>query len=151
MIGTIAGIARHARPKTAMETLEQATVTLEGGISGDFRGGMRGKPYKRQVTLMERVDWDAAMSDLGLHLPWQERRCNLLVEGLDLPQRAGARLTIGSHVVLEITGEDDPCSRMDAIAPGLEAALTPDWRGGACARVISGGPIAIGDTIRIEP
>jgi MOSC domain-containing protein YiiM len=39
---------------------------------------------------------------------------------------------------------------MDAIAPGLQAALSTDWRGGACTRVRQGGRIAIGDQIRIE-
>ena len=38
----------------------------------------------------------------------------------------------------------------DPLAPGLFAALTPDWRGGACSRVLAGGMIAIGDAIRIE-
>jgi MOSC domain-containing protein YiiM len=46
-----------------------------------------------------------------------------------------------------ITRETDPCERMDALAPGLRAALTPDWRGGACSRVVVGGTIRVGDTI----
>lgn len=132
-----------------MEVIEAAEVTLEGGIAGDYRGGVRGKPYKRQVTLIERIDWEAAMAELGRSIPWQERRANLLVD-IDLPQVAGARLRIGPDVVLEVTVEDDPCTRMEAIAPGLEAALTPDWRGGACTTVIAGGRIAVGDEIRIE-
>jgi len=151
MSGRLAGIARHRRPRGVVETLDAVEVTLERGVEGDFRGGAKGKPHKRQVTLIERGDWDAAMAELGLSLDWSQRRCNLLVDGFDLPQRVGARVRIGESVVLEITTECDPCSRMEALAPGLEAALTPDWRGGACARVISGGHIAIGDRIRIEP
>ena len=60
------------------------------------------------------------------------------------------RSRIGADVVLEITRETDPCERMEALAEGLRAALTPNWRGGACAMVITGGEIAIGDEIRIE-
>jgi MOSC domain-containing protein YiiM len=52
--------------------------------------------------------------------------------------------------VLEVTRHTDPCERMEALAPGLFAALTPDWRGGACTRVLMGGRIAVGDEIRIE-
>ena len=148
--GILLGIARHARSKAPMEVLDAADVTPEGGVVGDFRGGMKGKPYKRQVTLIERADWDAALAEIGRSIPWQERRANLLVDGIDLPQVPGARIRIGGDVVLEVTGEDDPCSRMEVIAPGLEAALTPDWRGGACAKVIRGGRIAAGDEIRIE-
>ena len=149
-MGVLIGIARHARPKAPMEVIERARVTPECGIVGDFRGAMKGKPYKRQVTLIERGDWDAAMAEVGHNLPWQERRSNLLVDGLDLPQVPGARLRIGSDVVLEVTRETDPCERMEALAEGLKAALTPDWRGGACTMVIEGGEIAVGDTIRIE-
>ncbi|WP_294298934.1 MOSC domain-containing protein [uncultured Sphingomonas sp.] len=149
-MGVLLGIARHARPKAPMEVIEHARVTPETGIAGDFRGAMKGKPYKRQVTLIERSDWDAAMAEVGHSIGWQERRANLLVDGLDLPQTKGVRLRIGADVVLEITRETDPCERMEALAEGLRAALTPDWRGGACAMVVTGGEIAVGDEIRIE-
>ncbi|MHA6722808.1 MOSC domain-containing protein [Sphingomonas sp. RS2018] len=150
MTGTLAGIARHARPKGPMDTLGHALVTPEGGIVGDFRGAMKGRPYKRQVTLMEAGDWAAAMAEVGHNIDWSERRANLLVAGLDLPQTPGTRLRIGEHVVLEITRETDPCERMEALAEGLRAALSPDWRGGVCAMVITGGAIGVGDTIRID-
>ncbi len=134
-----------------MESIDHAEVSLDGGIAGDFRGARKpGGLGRRQVTLMEAGDWDAAMTQVGRTIPWFERRANLLVEGLDLPQTAGVRLSIGADVVLEITRETDPCERMEALAPGLRAALTPDWRGGACTRVLAGGRIAVGDLIRIE-
>ncbi len=150
MTGVLLGIARHARSRAPIELVEQVEVTVEGGIHGDFRGAMRGKPYKRQVTLIERCDWAAAMAEVGHTIGWQERRANLLVDGFDLPQTAGVRVRIGAEVVLEITRECDPCERMEALAEGLRAAMTPDWRGGACAMVISGGRIAVGDEIRME-
>ncbi|WP_404368989.1 MOSC domain-containing protein [Sphingomonas sp. MMS24-J45] len=134
-----------------METLDQIEVSVEGGISGDFRGVVKpGGKGRRQVTLIEAGDWAAAMAEVGHSIPWAERRANLLVEGLDLPQVAGTKLRIGEDVVLQITRETDPCERMEALAPGLRAALTPDWRGGACSRVLAGGTIRIGDTIRVE-
>lgn len=151
MTGTLAGIARHARPKGPMELLDHARVSRECGIDGDFRGAVKpGGRGLRQVTLIERRDWESAMVELQRDIPWQERRANLLVDALDLPQRPGAEVRIGRDVVLRITGECDPCSRMETIAPGLKAALTPDWRGGVTAKVISGGEIALGDEIRIE-
>jgi MOSC domain-containing protein YiiM len=58
-------------------------------------------------------------------------------------------LRIG-EIILEITGECDPCSRMEEISPGLRAALTPGWRGGRLARVIHGGHIAVGDAISLH-
>lgn len=150
LVGTLVGIARHPRPKAPMEVIEAAEVTREGGIAGDYRGAMKGKPHKRQVTLLERGDWEAAMAEVGHAIPWQERRANLLVDGLDLPQVAGVRLRIGAELVLEVTRETDPCERMEALATGLRAALMQNWRGGACTKVIVGGHIAVGDEIRIE-
>jgi MOSC domain-containing protein YiiM len=150
VVGRLIGIARHARPKAPMEVVDHVLVTPEGGVTGDFRGAMKGKPYKRQVTLLEVEDWATAMAEVGHSLPWQERRSNLLVENFDLPQVKGVRLRIGAEVVLEITRETDPCERMEALAEGLKAALTPDWRGGACTMVITGGSIAVGDEVRID-
>ena len=132
-----------------MELIDRASVSLTGGVEGDFRGGSKGKPHKRQVTLIEAGDWAAAQAELGHNLPWQERRANLLVDGLDLPQRAGVRIRVGT-ALLETTVETEPCHRMDALIDGLRAALTPDWRGGCCAKVVEEGTIAIGDDVRIE-
>lgn len=149
--GTLAGIALHRVRRGAVEVLDRAEVTVGDGIDGDCRGPVRpGGKGRRQVTMMERADWDAAMAEVGADLPWQERRANLLVDGLDLPQRPGARLRIGADMVVEITMECDPCHRMEQMLPGLQVALAPDWRGGVCTRVIHGGSIAVGDTIRIE-
>ena len=145
----LAGIARHAFPKAPMEVVEAVDVTVEGGLHGDFRGAVKpGGRGKRQVTMMERGDWDAAMAELGRSIPWQERRVNLLLDGVDIPQISGTRVRIGA-VELEITVECDPCSRMETIATGLKAALNDDWRGGACARVKIGGRITVGDPVSI--
>ena len=150
-MGVLAGIARHAFPKAPMEVLDAVDVTVEGGLQGDFRGAVKpGGRGKRQVTMMERADWDAAMAELGHAIPWQERRVNLLLDGIDIPQVPGTRVRIGA-VELEITVECDPCSRMETIATGLKAALNTDWRGGACSRVKVAGRITVGDTVAIVP
>ena len=133
-----------------MDVVERAEVTLDGGIHGDFRGGMKGRPHKRQVTLIELGDWEAATAAVGRSIAWQERRSNLLVGGFDLPQTPGVLLRVGRDVILEITRDTEPCERMEALAPGLKAALMPDWRGGACTMVRRGGTIAVGDEIGIE-
>ncbi|MGI4733076.1 MAG: MOSC domain-containing protein [Janthinobacterium lividum] len=153
--GVIAGLARHGRRKGPIEVIDRAEISVDGGIAGDWRGTRRpGSSGRRQVTLMERGDWDAALaeleSDVASALPWWERRSNMLIDGLDLPQVPGARLLLGASVVIEVTCETNPCNRMDALAPGLFAALLPDWRGGVCGRVLNGGHVAIGDVIRIE-
>ncbi len=143
--GRLLGIARRERKRAPMQALERASVTGETGVAGDFRG----RPGDRQVTVLARESWEAACRELGTEIAWTSRRANLLVEGLALAERAGDRIVIGD-TVLEITGETDPCSRMDEASPGLRLALTPDWRGGVCCRVVSGGEIRIGDSVRLE-
>ncbi len=134
-----------------METLDHVEVSVASGLHGDCRGVVKpGGKGRRQVTLLEASDWEAAMAEIGHSLPWFERRANLLVEGLDLPQIPGTKLRIGADVLLEVTRETDPCERMEALAQGLRAALLIDWRGGACSRVLAGGMLRVGDTIRVE-
>ena len=150
-MGRLAGIARHDRPKGPMETVEAVSVTCAAGVDGDYRGTLAAqKPgRKRQVSLIERECWDAALAEIGGSLDWHHSRRNLLLDGLRLLRQPGTRLQIGASLVIEITGECDPCERMDALHEGLRAALTPDWRGGFLGRVIEGGEIAVGDEIRI--
>ena len=149
--GRLAGIARHGIPKGPMETLDHVAVTQAEGVHGDFRGGLASsKPTrKRQVSLIEAECVTAAFAESGAVLDWSDCRRNLLVHGLRLPREEGLRVQIGDSLVVEITGECDPCERMDALHEGLRAALTPDWRGGFLGRVIEDGEIAVGDEIRI--
>ncbi len=148
--GVIAGLARHAAPRAAMEVIDRATITPERGVEGDCKGRFKpGGRNRRQVTLIERGDWEAATAALGVDLPWSDRRANILVDGIDLPQIPGTVLRIGD-VRLVVMAECDPCHRMDALAPGLQQALRDDWRGVVCTRVLSGGEIAVGDAIIVE-
>jgi len=134
-----------------MEVIERARLVEGKGVAGDFRGTRKaGLTGQNGVVLIEAADWAAAADECGAIVPWYERRANLLVEDLDLPQQSGARLRIGSEVLVEITQECAPCERMEALHPGLRAALESDWRAGARARVLRGGKIAVGDAIRIE-
>jgi MOSC domain-containing protein YiiM len=151
-MGRIAGIARHERPLGPMEVIDRAELVEGQGIAGDFRGTRKaGSTGQNGVVLVEAGDWAAATVECGADTPLHERRGNLLIEGLDIPQTPGARLRIGSDVLVEITQECAPCERMEALHPGLRDALSPDWRAGARARVVRGGAVAVGDEIRIDP
>ena len=145
-MGRLAGIARHAERRGPIETLTSVRLTPEAGVDGDRNG----PKFKRQVTLIEASDWAAAIAEVGVELPWWARRANLLVEDFDLPHGGDVRIRIGAEVVIELKMEIDPCERMDELAPGLRAALVPDWRGGAGGKIVAGGTIAVGDEIRIE-
>ncbi|MCF4165296.1 MOSC domain-containing protein [Zavarzinia compransoris] len=145
MTGTLIGIARRSAKRAPMEEMTEARVSPDAGVEGDFRG----KPGKRQVTVLAAEGFAAAVAEIvpaPARAPWTLRRANLLVEGVSLPRTPGARLSIGD-LILEVTGETDPCSRMDEQVPGLTKALTPDWRGGVTCRVIAPGTIRLGDAV----
>jgi len=151
--GRLAGIATRDRPRGEMlHGMNRVHASRAAGIAGDFRGALaaRKNSFRRQVSLIEAESWAMAMAELRLDLPWWVRRSNLLLQGIRLPRREKFILRIGGQCRLLITVECDPCSRMEEIAPGLEAALAPDWRGGFLAEVISDGDIAVGDEVRIE-
>jgi MOSC domain-containing protein YiiM len=140
--GKLIGIAKAAQLRMPLEEMQSATVSVEGGIDGDIRGRKR----DRQITVLFRESWDDACRELGVSLPWTTRRANLLVEGIAAPQIAGGQIRIGD-VVLEIRMETDPCDLMERAHSGLKSALTPDWRGGVCCNVVTGGQLRIGDSV----
>lgn len=133
-----------------MEELTAGEVTVEAGLTGDSRGA---KFKSRQITVLAREDWEAALLDVSdlmgqPILPWTTRRANLYVEGIRLPRAKGGVLQIGP-VVLEITGETNPCHRMEEAHKGLLSALHPHWRGGVTCRVRDGGAISLGDEVTV--
>ena len=146
--GRVVAIARRERTRAPMEVLDSAEVSVEAGVAGDARGALRG----RQVTVMTQESWAAACSELGKELPWTIRRANILVEGLQLADSEGQTIYIGGKddgLELLVTGETDPCSRMEEQQEGLRAALTPDWRGGVTCRVVRGGAVRVGDAAQV--
>ena len=143
-MGRLIGIARREKKRAPMETLDSAEISTDTGVAEDFRG----KPGKRQVTLLSAEAWQEACNELGQDVAWTTRRSNLLVEDLDLPQAAGQLIAIGD-VRLKTTMEVDPCFRMDEQVDGLKKALQPDWRGGVGCEVVQGGTVSIGDVVEL--
>jgi MOSC domain-containing protein YiiM len=145
MAGRVVAIARKEKSRAPMEELGSASVTSEAGVDGDYRGN----PDDRQVTVVTRESWQAACAELGKEIPWTTRRANIFIEGLRVEGKLGKTIRIGD-LRLQITGETDPCSRMEEQVAGLRQALTPDWRGGVTCRVVNSGDIAVGDTVELE-
>ena len=147
--GFLAGIAFHIESRGEILRVGQSMVTKEKGVLGDRRGL---KKNDRQITLLEYDSWVAALEELGIDevLPWYVRRANLFLFDITLPRTAGTIIRIGETLRIQITGECDPCKRMDEIHDGLQAALKSDWRGGFTGKVITDGEITIGDRIVIE-
>jgi MOSC domain-containing protein YiiM len=130
--------------KGPMDRRETATLVAGRGLAGNANQGGR-----RQVVLLAEEGWQAAIAELGVDLDPVLRRGNLLLSGVDLENSRGRTLRIGD-VRLRIWTECTPCYQMDQAHSGLKAALRPHWRAGACAQVIAGGEIRVGDEVAWE-
>jgi MOSC domain-containing protein YiiM len=128
-----------------MDPVNEARLIEGQGIAGNVDRSRR-----RQVTLLERELWERVMVELDGDADPSARRANLLVGGVTLANTRGRVLRIGD-ARLVIGGETTPCERMEAVLPGLRAALARDWGGGAFAQVLAGAVIQVGDPIVWEP
>jgi MOSC domain-containing protein YiiM len=124
-----------------MDPADKAELVAGRGIVGNANQG-----GKRQVTIIAREAWDAVTRELGTALSPTSRRANLLVSGVDLANSRGRVLRVG-ECRLRVYGETKPCWQMEEAHAGLQAALQPDWRGGAFAEVLDDGTIAVGDRV----
>jgi MOSC domain-containing protein YiiM len=140
---TVKAIAYRSKPKAPMTEIEQVDISCEQGLLPDFRG----KPGKRQVTLLSAQSWQDACAELGTDLPWTYRRANILIDGLRFSAADVGRIIRIGDAELQIMIETDPCPRMDAQHQGLTAALLPAWRAGVCCRVLKGGQARVGDKV----
>ena len=127
-----------------MDPATSATLIEGKGVKGNVDRSSR-----RQVTIIEREVWDALMNETNASAPPSTRRANLMISGVSLVDTRKRVLRIGA-IRLEIAGETKPCERMEEAVPGLRAAMYPNWRGGAFAKVLSGGEIRVGDRVELE-
>ena len=119
----------------------RAAELIEGrGIRGNANQGGR-----RQVTIIDEAAWKAATDELGIDVPPEARRANVMVRGVELENSRGQLLKLGDAVV-RIFGETRPCDQVDDAEPGLRVALQPHWRGGAFGEIVEAGTIRVGDT-----
>jgi MOSC domain-containing protein YiiM len=140
---------RPARRET-LRSVPEAEAETDRHLQGDHA---RPKPGgKRQITLIQQEHLGAVAGFLGLSEPVAPGRLrrNLVVSGLNLLALKNRRVCIGEDVVLEITGECHPCSRMEEeLGPGGYNAMR--GHGGLTARIVQGGRLRVGDAVRVEP
>ena len=139
--GTIVNLHIARIKETPSDPVQEASALSGMGLEGD-RSCKASNP--RQVLVMDKE----TLEELQLK-PGQIKE-NITTTGLDLSQtQVGQVFFIGDQVTMEIVGPCEPCAKMDVIRDGLRKTL--DGRRGMLATVINGGPIKVGDSIRIEP
>ena len=144
MSGRLRAIYLKRFKKGPKDPQETATLVAGKGLAGNANQGGR-----RQVVLLTEEGWSDATAELGMPLDPATRRGNLLLSGIDLEKTRGRTLRIGA-ARLRIWSECTPCNQMDEACPGLREFLRPHWRAGACAEVLAGGEIGVGDEVEWE-
>jgi MOSC domain-containing protein YiiM len=121
-----------------MDPHERVRAVADHGLEGCAHARPGGK---RQVLFAASEH----LEDVGVE-PGRIRE-NFTVAGSDVQAwPIGQRVRVGS-AVFEITMVCDPCERMDAIRPGLQAEI--DGRRGMLARVLESGEVAAGDEVQL--
>ncbi|MBX3604803.1 MAG: MOSC domain-containing protein [Piscinibacter sp.] len=149
VVGRVEAIIVRGAPRDPARRIEAAQALAGIGLAED-RLGQRGEAElsTRQVTLVqaEHLAVIAQLARVPAVDPIGLRR-NLVIAGINLLALKNARLQVGA-ALLELVGPCQPCSRMEeAIGPGGYAAMR--GHGGMTARVLAGGPIRMGDPVRV--
>ena len=144
--GRVQWIGLRPARDVPMQPVDVVLAEAGRGLAGDRYAGGSGK---RGVTLLQAEHLPAIASLSGhADLAPATLRRNLLVSGIPLAALQGRRFRIG-EVLLEGTGECDPCARMEA-ALGAGGYNAMRGMGGLCARIIEGGVIRTGDAVVVE-
>ena len=145
--GRVEWIGQRPLRRTPLLPLTEAELKTDSHLLGDHARPKAGG--KRQVTLIQHEHLAAVAGFLGLDTPLDPARLrrNLVVSGLNLLALKNRRIGIGDEVILDITGECHPCSRMEEEL-GLGGYNAMRGHGGLTAHIAQGGIIRVGDIVR---
>jgi len=133
---------RKGIPKTVVST---AQLRRDHGIEGDAHAG----PGHRQVSLLAHEQIEAFKLSGHIDLRSGDFAENLVLSGLDLSSLGlGSRIRVGTDAILTITQLGKRCHQRCAIYGKTGDCIMP--RVGLFARVLAGGPLAVGDAVAIE-
>ena len=158
--GRIEAILLRPARAEPMHSVDEAQAIPARGLEGDrsaARAAASPAGGKRQVTLVQAEHLPVIASLAGLRaVDASMLRRNLVVRGLNLLATRSLFkdqpliLRIGDEVALEITGPCEPCSLMEA-ALGVGGYNAMRGHGGLTARVLQGGRLKVGDSVRCMP
>ncbi len=146
--GRVEWIGQRPVRRAPLVAVAEAELKTDSHLLGDHARPKAGG--KRQITLLQHEHLAAVGGFLGLGAPVAPARLrrNLVVSGLNLLALKNRQIHIGDAVILDITGECHPCSRMEEeLGPGGYNAMR--GHGGLTARIAQGGIIRVGDVVRV--
>ena len=143
MSGSIISMRLCVGSRDPMKEVNEANFITGQGMEGDRHLRSDGRRSNRQVLIMD----SETLNHFDLS-PGQVRE-NVTVEGLDFSSiSAGDKVSLGGDVILEITGDCEPCARMDELRPGLKDEI--DGKRGLLAFVEKGGVVSVGAEVGVN-
>jgi len=143
MSGSIISMRLCVGSRDPMKEVNDANFITGQGMEGDRHLRSDGRRSNRQVLIMD----SETLRHFDL-LPGQVRE-NVTVAGLDFSSiSAGDKVSLGGDVILEITGDCEPCARMDELRPGLKDEI--DGKRGLLAFVEKGGVVSVGAEVGVN-
>lgn len=142
--GKIVAVCSSKKKGTRKQRISEGVIEANYGLKGDAHAD---SSWHRQVSLLS-TDSIAKMRKLGLDVGPGDFAENLTVEGMDIVHMPiGAKLAAGEEVVLEITQIGKECHTRCAIYHQVGQCAMPEE--GVFARVLKGGTVRPGDTLRV--
>ena len=121
--------------------IQAGNLIADHGLEGDLKAG---RARNRQLNILARGMLDE-MAVLGYKTGPGEIGEQLIVNGINVMElERGTRLQLGPEAIIEITITRTPCDWF-AQVQGQKA----DRQLGVMARVVHGGPIRVGDAVRV--
>lgn len=130
---------------TKKKTVPMAVAREDFGLVGDAHADCH---THRQVSLLA-VESIHKMRDHGIDVGPGDFAENLTTRGIDIASLPiGSQLVVGDDIILELTQIGKKCHTKCAIFHQVGTCIMP--KEGVFARVVRGGLISEGDTIRIN-
>jgi cyclic pyranopterin phosphate synthase len=141
--GHIVAVSVSRRKGERKSNLLECELRKDKGVEGDAHAG----DWHRQVSLLA-MESIAKIRDKGMEVAPGDFAENITTSGIGIWQLGlGTRLAVGSEAELEITQIGKECHDRCAIYHQVGDCVMP--REGIFARVIRGGKVKPGDTIRV--
>lgn len=141
----IIAVCTSQKKGTKKKAVASGILRENYGLIGDAHSD---RQTHRQVSLLARESIDK-MRQLGLEVGAGDFAENLTTEGIDIVSLpVGTRLAVGKEIILEISQLGKECHDRCAIYTLTGNCIMPEE--GVFARVIRGGLVKPGDSIKVK-
>jgi MOSC domain-containing protein YiiM len=150
--GNVESLHIVAEKSQPMATVEAVQAVAGQGLDGDRYATGKGTYSEfpeegRQITLFEQETLEALRRDHNITLEPHQTRRNVITRGVPLNHLVGRQFLVGA-VLLEGTRLNKPCQYFEDLLGIKSLFKSLIHRSGLNCRILTGGEIRVGDSIR---